>query len=140
MSSQIYTNERGTPIFSYKKSKFTGMCNIYYNIVMLAPIFLCKETLEKRTKNRQVSERLLVKGTKVSTITYIKTSGEFIFNIDLLRIDEINWSCGIETVESIMQIYSPDKSLFSIHGEIEPFDKEETMTFTIISSTSDSQE
>lgn len=109
---------------------------------MLAPIFLCKETLEKGTRNRQVSERLLVKGKKVSSITYIKSSGEFIFNIDLLRIDEVNWSCGIDIVESIMKIYSSDdKTLFSIHGEIEPFDKEETITFTILSSTvSDSPE
>lgn len=135
----IYVNSQGTELFSYGLKRSTGVADTYSDIVTVSPIFVQKTSVDPLTKRKQVLERLLVAGTRLSSISYNSRTDAFLFNIDLLRLDEINWGCSLEEINDIAVV--PTSSTIPLYyiigGVVNTYDREQFTTYVV---TSGSQE
>ncbi len=124
----IYKNKKGTSIFSYERMNSSGVSDIYFGVVMLAPLFIYRETLDLFSKDKEVSERTLSKGSRVFSVGFVPSSGNFVFNLS----DGGIWMVSLETVDSVFAVSDTLYNVRDCTGTFE--DDEDDYSFTILNS------
>lgn len=127
--TETFVNKRGTPVFSYTRMSSSGVHDIYYGVVLLSPVCVCKEEVELFTNNRKISERHLPIGTNIFSIAFVYSSANFIVTVDM---DDINWMASRDTIDSILKV---SDELYSINEKTDRYDEEQSWSFTILNSS-----